>query len=81
MSLETITLDGAVYNFDDLTDEAKAECALYQTIQVEANRLSSLLVVYNRAAEATKSSIESLLDGVEPTAFDETNLEEPFSGT
>lgn len=81
MSLETITLDGAVYSFDDLTDVAKAECGLYQTIQVEANRLSRLLVVYNRAAETTKSNIESMLDGVEPTAFDETNLEEPFSGT
>ena len=60
--MEKINLDGTEYEYDDLSDDSKAQVASLQFVQSEINRLKSQLAVYQTAASGYTTALKNELD-------------------
>lgn len=57
-----ITIDEIEYNTEDLTENAKAQVASLQFLEVQMNRLKNEIAVYNTAREAYVAALKQELE-------------------
>ena len=56
-----ITVDGVEYNTEDLSDNGKAQLASLQFLEVQMNKLSNEIAVFQTAKTAYVSSLKTEL--------------------
>ena len=58
-----INLDGTEYEYDDLSDDSKAQVASLQFVRNEMNRLQGQIAVYKTAEVAYIQAFKQSLEG------------------
>lgn len=71
--MSTITIDNQEYALDDLSNQAKAELASLQTVQVSINNTKSELAILNTARKAYEAALIAKLPEQIASADQEEN--------
>lgn len=63
-----ITVDGIEYNTEDLSDNGKAQLASLQFLEVQLNKLSNEIAVYQTAKNAYIAALKPELEKLDENA-------------
>lgn len=65
-----ITVDGVEYNTEDLSDNGKAQLASLQFLEVQMNKLSNEIAVFQTAKTAYVSALKTELEKTKSSSDD-----------